>query len=100
MGANARPHILRQTLQKISKLGYEIMPHLAYSPDIAPTDYHLLRSLYHHLKDQIFNTWDDVKKGNAAFISSKNQDFYKSGIGDLVRRWEIMIENDGDYVID
>jgi len=52
----SRPHFARQNLQKISKLGYEIMSYPAYSPDIAPTDYYVFRFLYHHLKDQIFNT--------------------------------------------
>ena len=73
------------------------MLHPDYSLDIASTDYHLFRSLYHHLKDQILNSEEDVRNGIAAFISSKHQDLYKSGIENLVRRLETIIENDGVY---
>lgn len=31
---NVRSHISRVTLQKLSELGYEILPHPAYSPNL------------------------------------------------------------------
>ena len=36
---NDWPHVAQWTLQKLSKLGYSILPHLPYSPDLLPTDY-------------------------------------------------------------
>jgi len=97
---NARPHIARLTIQKIGELGYEVMPHPAYSPDMAPSDYHLFRSLYHHLKENIFNTEEEVRKGIASFIASKQPEFFKRGIENLVGRWGTIIENEGEYIID
>ena len=38
---NARPHIARLTCQKIADLGWTPLPHPPYSPDLAPTDFHL-----------------------------------------------------------
>ncbi|GFY17905.1 histone-lysine N-methyltransferase SETMAR [Trichonephila clavipes] len=38
---NARPHYERKTLEKINGLGWEVLPHPPYSPDIVPTDFHL-----------------------------------------------------------
>ena len=38
---HAQPHITQPMLQKLNELGYELLPHLLYSPtDLSPTDYH------------------------------------------------------------
>uniref|UniRef100_A0A0N5BEE2 Histone-lysine N-methyltransferase SETMAR n=1 Tax=Strongyloides papillosus TaxID=174720 RepID=A0A0N5BEE2_STREA len=42
---NAKPHILKRTVQKPRELGYETLPHPAYSPDISSTDYHFFKHL-------------------------------------------------------
>ena len=31
---NAHPHVTQPTVQKLNELGYEILPHLPYSPDL------------------------------------------------------------------
>ena len=40
---NARPHAARLTSEAIAKMGWEVLPHPSYSPDLAPSDYHLYR---------------------------------------------------------
>ena len=42
---NARPHTSLVTRKKLLELGWEVMPLPPYSPDLAPSDYHLFRSL-------------------------------------------------------
>ena len=42
---NAHPHMARMTVQKLTDLGYETLPHLPYSPDLSPTDYHFFKHL-------------------------------------------------------
>ena len=42
---NARPHAALGIRQKIAEVGWEILSHPPYSPDIAPSDYHLFLSL-------------------------------------------------------
>ena len=32
-------------MAKIQELGYELLPHLPYLPDMAPSDFHLFRKL-------------------------------------------------------
>ena len=41
---NARPHIAKP-VKKYLEVKWEILPHPLYSPDIAPSDFHLFRSM-------------------------------------------------------
>ena len=38
---NACPHIANMTKEAIQTHGWEVLPHPPYSPDLAPTDFHL-----------------------------------------------------------
>ncbi|CAK9825563.1 Mariner Mos1 transposase, partial [Anthophora retusa] len=51
-----------QKVGLISSLGWEILLHAAYSPDMAPSDYHLFRSLQHHLVGSHFKSLEEVGK--------------------------------------
>ena len=42
---NAKPHVSKITRKKLESLNWELIPHPPYSPDIAPSDYHLFLSL-------------------------------------------------------
>ncbi|KFD63194.1 hypothetical protein M514_24669 [Trichuris suis] len=70
---NARPHAPRKTLQKISELGMEPLPHPPYSPDLSPTDYHIFKHLEHHLRGKIFGNPTDLEND----ILQKQQDSKK-----------------------
>jgi hypothetical protein len=52
---NARPHTANVTKAAIQELDWEILPHPPYSPDLAPSDYHLFRSLSNNLRGVSFN---------------------------------------------
>ena len=41
----ARLHTSLMTRQELTELGWEVLMHPPYSPDLAPSDYHLFRSL-------------------------------------------------------
>ena len=78
---NARPHTSLVTRKKLLELGQEVMPHPPYSPDPALSDYHLF-------KNELIQ-----------FFTSKNQTFYESGIMKLTERWQQVIEQNGQYII-
>ncbi|CAD6199809.1 unnamed protein product [Caenorhabditis auriculariae] len=46
---NARPHVGKETQQKLATLGWETVSHPPYSSDLAPSDYHMFRPLEHRL---------------------------------------------------
>jgi len=81
---NARPHKAKKTLETIANLDWEILPHTAYSPDLASSDYHLFRSLQHHLSESQFKSdAKQMQKGLDEFIESKPSSFFRFGIRQL-----------------
>ena len=88
---NAWPHVAKPTLQKLNKLGYETLPHLPYSPDLSPTDYHFFKHLDNFLHEKCFKNLSDIKNAFSDFIATRN------GINTLVLRWQKSVDSDGTY---
>ena len=42
---NVQPHISIRTLEAITSFGWIMVPHLIYSPDLAPSDNHLFGAM-------------------------------------------------------
>ena len=59
---NARPHAARLTSEAIAKMGWEILPHPSYSPDLAPSDYHLFGFVKDQLRRQRYETTEAIQK--------------------------------------
>jgi histone-lysine N-methyltransferase SETMAR len=95
---NARPHVAKSTREKLLKLGWITIPHPPYSPDLAPTDYHLFRSLSNDLRDKKFEDESDVKTELVKFFDEKSQDFYERGITSLPERWRQVVDSNGKYI--
>ncbi|GFY26019.1 mariner Mos1 transposase [Trichonephila clavipes] len=95
---NARPHTSLVTRQKLLKLGWDLLPHPPYSPDLAPSDYFLFRSLQNSLNGKNFNSDDDVKSYLIQFFANQNQKFYERGIMMLPERWQKVIDQNGEYI--
>jgi histone-lysine N-methyltransferase SETMAR len=94
---NATPHRHKDVLDKIAAFGWEILPHAAYSPDKAPTDYHLNRSIKNKLGGKKFANDGELMDELKAYFASKKAEFFKRGIEKLPDRWQEIINMDGDY---
>lgn len=58
---NARPHVAKPVKDTLEALGWDVLPHPPYLPDIAPSDYHLFRSMTHGLSEQRFHSYGNQK---------------------------------------
>ncbi|XP_023217668.1 histone-lysine N-methyltransferase SETMAR-like [Centruroides sculpturatus] len=97
---NARQHMARKTLQKINELNWELLPHPAYSPDIASSDFQLFRALQNFCQSKNFNSKQDIQNELRSFFASKQQSFYASKIKKLPERWRDIVDSGGKYIID
>lgn len=97
---NARPHVAKIVQQKIETLGWEVLPHPPYSPDMAPSDYHLFRSMQHCLAEIKFNEVEEVRKWVSDFFKQQPREFFKRGIHSLREKWQSVIDNNGEYLFD
>ena len=96
---NARPHKARKTSEKIRELNWEVLPHPPYSPDLAPSDYHLFRSMEHSLREKKFRSAAEVENHLKEYFDSKSESFFKRGIEKLQERWEAVANNEGNYIL-
>jgi histone-lysine N-methyltransferase SETMAR len=71
--------------------------HPPYSPDLAPSDFHLFLHLKKHLAGKNFDE-DEVQEEVMTWFKGQAADFYDPEIQKLVPRLNKYLENAGDYV--
>jgi histone-lysine N-methyltransferase SETMAR len=69
---NAKPHTALLTRAKLDELGWEVLSHPPYSPDLAPSDYHLFRSMEHFLRGREFEVSTRLKLLAKSFLTRKS----------------------------
>lgn len=94
---NATPHTAKKTKRKLQSLGWTVLPHPPYSPDLAPTDFKLFRSLANALSEKLFTTEEEIRVFIVEFFGSRTAGFFVRGFTDLPARWEGVIEHEGEY---
>ena len=98
---NAPAHRARLTQAAIREMdGFTVLPHPAYSPDCAPSDYGLFRSMQHFLRGKQFETIKEVEIMCREFFDSKPKEWYRRQIKLLAERWEKVLENNGLYFVE
>ncbi|GFO03272.1 histone-lysine N-methyltransferase SETMAR [Plakobranchus ocellatus] len=95
---NATPHSANLTQQWLQRYGWEILPHPAHSPDLAPSDFHLFGPLKRHLGGMAFETEDDLISELKNWFDNLDVDFFRVGANSLLLRWQKCIDLHGDYV--
>lgn len=95
---NARPHTAVRTQELISSFGWNVLDHPPYSPDLAPSDFHLFRHLKEHLGGKRFGSDEEVKTAVNTWFSEQAAEFFEEGIQNLVVRYDKCLNKHGNYV--
>jgi len=85
-------------MDTIQKLKWNAPPHPPYSPDLAPSDYHLFGPLKLHLGGKRFHNLKEVIQTVQEWLHGQPKDFFLSGISKLLDRWCKCIAHQGYYV--
>ena len=94
---NTRLHTAAATQNLITTFGWEQFDHPPYSPDLAPSDFHLFLHLKSFLAGRRFHD-DEVKEAVTMCFASQAASFYDEGIQKLVQRYDKCLNNGGHYV--
>jgi len=84
----------------LKELKWDALIHPPYSPDLAPTNFHLFLSLSNFLRGKKFSSLEPLKMALGFFFDSKSVGCYSSGIYKLAASWEDVIKKDGEYIED
>jgi histone-lysine N-methyltransferase SETMAR len=95
---NARPHTATATQELLTTFKWEQFDHPPYSPDLAPSDYHLFQHLKSFLESQRFHDDNEVKESVSMWLKSQAANFFNDGICRLAPRYQKCLDNGGNYV--
>ena len=84
---NGRLHVSLNTRQKLLQHGWEVLIHLTYSLDIAPSDLNLFQSLCNPLNGKNSNSLEDCKRHLEQLFAQKYQKFWQGRIMKLLEKW-------------
>jgi len=74
------------TRQKLRELGWEVLMHPPYSPDLAPSDYHL--SMANTFAGAKFASREACENRLSQFFTNRDKGFYERGIMILPSKWQ------------
>ena len=94
---NALPRVAIPVKNYLENSGWEVLPHPPYSPGLAPSDYHLFRSIQKALTVIRFTSEQGIKNWLDSFLAAKPVQFFWDGIHKLPERWEKVIASYEQY---
>jgi histone-lysine N-methyltransferase SETMAR len=95
---NARRHTSLRTQEAITKFGWTMPPHPSYSPDLAPSDFHLFGPLKDALRGARFEDDESMIPAVRTRLREEERSWYREGMHALPSRWHKVVDLDGDYV--
>ncbi|KAG5344382.1 SETMR methyltransferase, partial [Acromyrmex heyeri] len=95
---NARVHTCPAPIAKFNEFRYELLPHPAYSPDLAPCNYFLLPNLKKWFGGKRLIIREQLIAETEAYFEGLDKSYYSDGLKKLENRWIKCIELKRDYV--
>lgn len=95
---NAWRHSSYKAIQKLNELKYEILHHPAFTLDLSPTNFQLLKHLEKFSQNKQYENEANLKDSMPGLIDSKdNRNCFRTSIHALTYRWEEYIGANGSY---
>ena len=98
MHDNAPAHRVLATQKKLAYLGLQCVDHPSYSPNLAPSDYHLFSGLKKQLKGRHFSSDAEVTAAAETWLDGQPSEFFLSGLQKLKQRAKKFTDLRGEYV--
>lgn len=95
---NASSHTSRKTSAAITDLGYKLLPHPPYSPDLAPSDYWLFSALKNPLRGRHYENLAGLASAVTKVVEDTDEEWFAEGLKKLPERWQKCINLKGDYI--
>jgi hypothetical protein len=84
--------------EAITKLQWTVLPHPPYSPDLAPSDYHLFSPLKDTIRGKKFEDDKEAISKVKRWLPQRPAEWYCKGIQALTSWWYKAIDSEADYV--
>ena len=84
---NARVHTCPTPIAKFNEFRYELLPHPAYSSDLAPCDYFLFLNLKKWFGGKRFTTREQLIAETEAYFEELDKSYNSDGLKKLENRW-------------
>ena len=95
---NTRVHTCKVAIDAVERNGYVLIPHPAYSPDLAPSDFFLFPNLKKDIRGRHFRSEEEVVKAVEEWVNGKDPDFFSPGLMALEHRWSKCITLEGNNI--
>ena len=95
---NSRVPTCKVAMDAVERNGYELIPHPAYSPDLAPSDFFLFPNLKKDIRGLYFRSDEEVVTAVEEWVNGKDPDFFSSGLMALEHRWSKCITLESNYI--
>jgi len=95
---NAPTHRALASQKKLAYLGFQCLDHPPYSPDLAPSGYHLFPGLKKQLKGRHFSSDAEAIAAAETCLDGQLSEFFSSGLRKLEQQAKKCIELHGEYV--
>ena len=95
---NARVHTCKVAMDPVERNGCELIPHPAYSPDLAPSDFFLFPNLKKDIRGLHFQSDEFFVMAVEDWVNGKDPDFFSSGLMALEHCWSKCITLEGNYI--
>ncbi|CAI6370152.1 unnamed protein product [Macrosiphum euphorbiae] len=84
--------------QSSTQFGWDVLDHPPYSPDVAPSDFHMFPALKKHLGGMKLANNEEVHEAVISFLREAAGSWFEEGIQKFVVRMKKLIEVNGDYI--